>query len=688
MKNILISIPNNNPRYVMYLPTIWANLKTYASKSEIVRKNFTWLDPIIDKALPETLMAPYDGQEIHVLGLSCYSWNAHTNMSLAEYIRERFPNCLIIAGGPHLDYKNTDIFKDHPYIDAIVLRDGEIPFQMILEQVAQDQITLKDIPGLILPTESEDERFSSTGDPLLVKDFDEESPWLLHAGYFERMIASLKAENPHRFIGIPWEIDRGCPYACVFCDWGSNTNSSIRTIPLERVKKEAHWLSENSIQVCFMTVANFGIDARDEEILDSLIAAKQEFGFPNVFIWNNAKMNVDRVTSMNERAYQAGLVNNHVLSVQSLDDDVLTTMNRAPVSRHRLRSVINEIKETKIPCVAQLIFGAPNDTPETFLGSIMGLMEMGIHDEFVAYPFDVIPNSPAAQPEFKEKWQVETVTRIGAVNKRDPNLPVHDYSTIIVSTNSYDRRDFVTMYVHGRLIIALHNNGFTQHLSRYLRKSRNVPYKEFYDLVLEKMFQCETAYWHPIYKKCHDHIAAFISEAGAHMVEALPIEDMPDFDYYVNIEEYFHFKFANDPEGFYKALYEILTDAYGQWDALESLVHFSKDMLIDPSYDRRKGRHITTGYDWENYFIEDHEDHAEPTKAHIDVLIRHQMSGSRSQFALDWVEQSNTDMGALENWTRRIVGKHYERVERGYFKSLSGKSSIERFSEALVEKAS
>ncbi|TNE63506.1 MAG: radical SAM protein [Alphaproteobacteria bacterium] len=685
MKNVLISVPANNPRYVIYLPTIWANLKTFADKSDTLRAEINWLDPIIGKDVPEKLLAPYGGQEIHVLGLSCYSWNAHTNMVLAEYIREKYPNCVIVAGGPHLDYKNTDIFAEHPYLDAIVLKDGEIPFKMILEQVVDGKVDLDAVPGLVLPPREGDDdgKHRMTEKPSLPQTFDEESPWLKHAAFFENMIAELKAADPQRFIGIPWEIDRGCPYACVFCDWGSNTGSSIRNIPLERVKKEVQWISKNGIQVCFITVANFGIDKRDEEILDALIDAKHKYGYPNVFIWNNAKMNVDRVVSMNERAFRAGLVNNHVLSVQHLNDEVLKTMNRAPVSRHRLMSVINEIKETKIPCVAQLIFGAPNDSPERFLGSLTGLMEMGVHDEYVAYPFDVIPNSPAAQPSFQKQWQVETVTRIGAVNKRDPNLAVHDYSTIIVATNSYNRQDFVDMYVHGRLIIALHNNGFTQLVSRYLRRSKGIAYKDFYNLLIEKMFKPGDEYWNTVYDRCYSHIADFISDEGTDMVEALPIEDMPHFDYYVNVEEYFHFKFANGVREFYEALARVLMAEYGTWDELQSILKYAENMIVDPSYDRRIGRRVQTDYDWEHYFLDENEDRAEPKSSKIDVMLRHQVSGSRSQFRLDWIESSNSEEDALENFTRRIVGKHYERVERGYFKSLYGSSSIDRFTKGL-----
>ena len=268
--NVLIAVPNNNPKHVLYLPTIWGNLKSFCEQSPTAADRYNWLEPVIFKGTPPDLLRPYADTAIDVLGLSCYSWNTNTNLALAAEVRARNPECLVIAGGPHLDYRYSDFFVDHPYVDAVVLRDGEVPFRLALEQRASGALDLASIPGLVLPAGEDDRRAGRrhvlTGPAVLPTDFSR-SPWLENAEYFEDLMARLRREQKTRPIGIPWEIDRGCPYTCSFCDWGSNTNSKVRNFPLERVRAEAEWIARNKIHVNFITIANFGSMPRDEEIL-------------------------------------------------------------------------------------------------------------------------------------------------------------------------------------------------------------------------------------------------------------------------------------------------------------------------------------------------------------------------------------------------------------------------------------
>ncbi len=71
-------------------------------------------------------------------------------------MRHKFPDCLIVAGGPDPDYKNTDLFGQHPYLDAVVVQDGKVPFRQILEQLAHHDLALERISGMVLPPSQEE----------------------------------------------------------------------------------------------------------------------------------------------------------------------------------------------------------------------------------------------------------------------------------------------------------------------------------------------------------------------------------------------------------------------------------------------------------------------------------------------------------------------------------------------------
>jgi putative methyltransferase len=675
-KNILISVPNNNPSHVIYLPTIWGVLKSYCDRKKTLKQNYQWLAPIILKGSPETLLAPYRDMAIDVLGLSCYSWNMLTNMKIAQVVRESHPDCFIVAGGPHVDYKNTNLFQEHPELNAVILKDGEIPFSQLLEQLLAGDLDLLDIPGLILPPGPKEkvsgEKYIVGKPPELPRTL-EGSPWLENRVFFESLMADLRQRFPGRPIGIPWEIDRGCPYACTFCDWGSNTASKVRARDMEFIIKETDWIAANKIHVNFITVANFGLLDSDEKVLDAIIAAKQAHGFPRVFIWNNAKNNVDRVVSMNERAFRAGIVDFHILSVQSLDEEVLDAMKRAPVGRKVVRQVVSRATQAGIPCVAQLIFGGPADTRKKFLGSLTSLMELGVHDEYVAYAFDVLPNAPAANPEYRKKWGIETVTRRGAVNRRNPNERSEDRSTIIVATNTYDKGEFVDMYVDGRLIMALHNGGVTQFLAHFLYRAGLSSYDRFYDIVQTNLFHAQNSDWHKIYQECHHHMAVFVSDNGEDCSESMIFPDIEELNYLFNVEEYFLAKLLLQLGKFYEDLLVLMQHEFGDSEYFVSLLDYQRAVMIDPSYDRRIGRRVALSHDWPYFFSNQGGGLVYPTKRCFDLHIDRTHSGSQLQYSLDWLEKAKTPYASQETlrlWAQTVIGKHYQRVERAYFKGV------------------
>jgi len=50
------------------------------------------------------------------------------------------------------------------------------------------------------------------------------SPFLL--GGFDKLIAANPNES---WIGL-WETNRGCPFQCTFCDWGSATAAKVTSL--------------------------------------------------------------------------------------------------------------------------------------------------------------------------------------------------------------------------------------------------------------------------------------------------------------------------------------------------------------------------------------------------------------------------------------------------------------------------
>ena len=67
-----------------------------------------------------------------VFGFSTYVWNSNYTDALAKRVKEKYPKCLIVYGGPHVSDNNEQLFVDKPWVDICVHQEGEIAFKEIL----------------------------------------------------------------------------------------------------------------------------------------------------------------------------------------------------------------------------------------------------------------------------------------------------------------------------------------------------------------------------------------------------------------------------------------------------------------------------------------------------------------------------------------------------------------------------
>jgi putative methyltransferase len=217
---ILISEPNVAGS--VYLPYVTSILKSHWEHKGSSRDAFSWLDPIWLRDRAEGDLDVWYDTAPDIVGLSCYTWNWDLQLKAARWAKQRNPDCLV-AGGPEPDYKDPDFFRKYLYIEAIVVKkDGEIPFTGNLETSPTGSRDFRHIPGLYLPSPTTSLRMRNdpasahlfTG-PTEVPTVFDYSPYLEQA----RMYECLMQEQNGRWINATWENNRGCPYACSYCDW-------------------------------------------------------------------------------------------------------------------------------------------------------------------------------------------------------------------------------------------------------------------------------------------------------------------------------------------------------------------------------------------------------------------------------------------------------------------------------------
>lgn len=675
-KTVLISEPGCR-EVQSFLPYLWAILKSYHERHGDTARAVQWLPPIHGHSDADSLLAPYDAP-IDVLGLSCYMWNWDLQGRIAQAVKSHNPGCLVVAGGPQPDYKDPLFFKKHPYIDMVVVKDGEIPFSKILTTIVNGGRDFTHIAGLYLPSAS-DNGHLHTGPTEIVTTFDY-SPYIDQSAYFE---ATFRPANHGDFqYHAVWETNRGCPYSCSYCDWGSATMSKIRRFDMARIEAEVEWLAWMRLHVLFLADANFGILPRDVEIADMITSNYAKSGYPRYLAYSSAKNNPERSVAISRKFFVAGITGKHELSIQHTRKEVLAATDRANISSDKQVAVVKELMAEGVPIDVQLIRGIPGDTYELSKLCLADLMEMGIHETYTIYPYQLLPNAPAADSAYLEEWKVGTITRYSFVTtdgKRSPDdIRLATRNRIIVESKTFSRADWVSMNSYAALAQALHNAGVTRLISMYLRLTHGVAYHEFYQRVIED-FCARTEPAASFYRALVRHYQGYLVNDEA--IDYMKVEELPGYPLLLQPSRWALVQICRHLPEFFDGLKRFLCGRYPSIPNLESVIEYQENLVILPTYDREQGKRFLTDCDWVGYFAQVRgaggSPLAEPestSNAVVEVTDRTCTDEQAATHQLDW---SGSDEERWVTWIERtIVGDTSSSARRNNFQQLQFRRGI------------
>jgi putative methyltransferase len=434
-----------------YLPYTVACLWSYAITDPIVNNNFELKklgfirDPI------EQVLTKLDAPS--VCGFSTYIWNEEYNLKLAQAIKQKYPNCVIVFGGPNVPNQEQE-FRNwraaHPWVDTTVRYEGESSFQQLLLDVLKNDVKSDYVSHRI-------------------ENLEVPSPYL--TGLFDDIVKQGEYN-----LAMTLETNRGCPFQCTFCDWGSLTYSKIKKFPLQRVLDEITWAGENKIEFISVADANFGVfPDRDNEIIDHLIATKQKYGYPQQFMTPWYKNSNEIILDMAEKLTVHGLNRGLTLSVQSMNPATLKAIKRQNMKVNDLSSIFNQCNQRNIPFYTELILGLPLETIDTWKQGHFDLVEMGQHGCIFVFPVEALRNSELAKEhqeygvkikEISDYWTCPT-----GINERQH---------IVYETSTMTTRDLIEATVFSWMMITFHHHGWTEIYSRYLHKFHGMSFETIY----------------------------------------------------------------------------------------------------------------------------------------------------------------------------------------------------------------
>ncbi|OEJ22392.1 B12-binding domain-containing radical SAM protein [Streptomyces subrutilus] len=449
-----------------YLPAVWGALRSYADTQPDLVEAYTFEQPFF---LPEQAKDPVSLMEDPaVFAMSCYLWNFNKNMAACRAVKERFPDAVTVVGGPHVPDNATEFLEKHPYIDFAIHKEGEAPFSELLRALLQDEPDFCAVPSLSYRDRDGKVRRNPLGGQL-PRDIEVPSPWL--TGLMEPSFEAARAAGYQPT--VLWETNRGCPYSCTFCDWGSANQSKIRKFDEDRLHAEIDYFTEQNVSAILCADANFGILPRDVGLAEHLVRNKRESGFPGKFVTSYAKNANDRIVQISSMFALSGMSNGTILAMQSGTQDVLEQVKRSNMPAKNYEKLAAAFRERGVEAYTEVIVGLPNETPETFARGLCRMLEMGIHDDIMIYECVLLPNAEMGSAAHREKYQLDTITRT--------YLPDDvEEVEVVVGHSTMSRADWVRMYLFGAVLQALHNRGITRRLATYLHTEGILGYEDFY----------------------------------------------------------------------------------------------------------------------------------------------------------------------------------------------------------------
>lgn len=431
--------------------TLWS----YVNQFSHIQENFLLKDLFFKRDNIQDVIDTLENPG--VFGFSCYVWNYEYNKKFAKTLKEQYPECKIIFGGPQVSKKaDENFFLDHPYIDAISLGEGEENFKKILEDVLTNEL-------------QQIYQFSR------VDNLDFPSPYLTNV--FDSLI-----EKEQVVWNAVLETNRGCPFKCTYCDWGSLTYAKIKQFPLEKVYAELEWIGKNKVGYVTIADANFGVfKERDLNITNKLREVQNKYQHPETVDATWYKNLNEDVLNIVKAFIEGGFNRGFSLSLQSLNAETLVAIERSNMKLNKFNELLNICNAEQIPSYTELILGLPYETSETWKQGLCDLIDAGQHNSIESWLTQMLENSELNNQ--RKEHGIQTVM-LKNYYTSDENI-VEEKAEIVNETKYMSFSDLVDSWMYSWMITNLHVFGWTQVVSIFLNKNEGVYYREFYDRLFD-----------------------------------------------------------------------------------------------------------------------------------------------------------------------------------------------------------
>jgi putative methyltransferase len=466
-----------------WLPILWAQAKTYYERHGHKKNNWTWAPCYADlhgNDLERTKQIINDIKP-DVFAVSFYVWNYQPAHAIAKWVKQQWPDCLIITGGPHQYFKyDDDWFVKHPYIDASLPGDsfGEICLQELLDNINNDgSIDWNQVSNICYPHgQSRLKCYSKK-----VYGVKEKITFDYNWSTFDSQLTEIKDFINYAKINFDtpkilsiFETTRGCPYGCTYCDWGGGINTKVVKRDIEYVKQDIDALCTLNLTYLYFADANFGIFGdRDVKIIEHLAKTKK-LNQQNFAVGYGGFAKTENRLSYIREILKIDILNNLSvlgeikISMQSLHEDVLKKIDRKNIDLDKQILTLQSLAPFKrLPIYVELIYGLPGMTLKNFYQELNILGDKDLSVQW--YPWILLPEAPAYSREYRKENKLNTIIKTSEWWWAD-NESKNNHNEIVVGSLSYSTDDYLEMLLASSLYRLFVQGGYYKKSINYIKK--------------------------------------------------------------------------------------------------------------------------------------------------------------------------------------------------------------------------
>jgi len=468
---------NNSFSSQSYLPYSVGLLQAYVEKHAKDPDRYEFVTPIYARVPVKQAVEQLSGAD--VVGFSTYVWNIRISLEIARTIKQLKPDTLIVLGGPQVPDKAEEFLRNNPFVDIACHGEGEQIFHDILESFPVK--TWDNLPSVSYLRE--DGSFVCHAKVPRLNDLS-----VAPSPYLENIFEPLMKANPQEKWLVLWETNRGCPFSCTFCDWGSAIASKVYAFDMERVLREIDWFARQQIEFIFCCDANFGILPRDVDIVEYVAEVKQKYGYPRKLSVQNTKNATERAYKVQKLLNDADLNKGVTIALQSVDPATLKSVKRQNISSESFQILQRRFTRDRVETYTDIILGLPGETYGSLADGVSHVIENGQHNRIQFNNLSILPNAEMGNPEYQKQYGMITV-QSKIINHHgtltDSDGEISELQELVIATSTMPEQDWVRTRAFCWMTGLLHFNKLFQIPLIVLRETCSISYRELIEAFFE-----------------------------------------------------------------------------------------------------------------------------------------------------------------------------------------------------------